>query len=189
MLKVTLKGISLLILIVVLLYGGFHLWEYCTGSKYIAYLKENSETVPLDKTFTFDQLDVDIENSKLVLVGEIHGFEEPQKFDYELFTHLNSNHNVNQYYAELDFVQAIYLNRYLENGDEELLKAALRKWGVYQGRRNKDYYEKFYKFQKYYTELDEASKFIFLGVDKIQDLGLTSKYLSSLVNSAADTII
>jgi hypothetical protein len=43
-LKMVLKGIIGLSLIIGILYGGFHLWEYSTGGKYVDYLKENSET-------------------------------------------------------------------------------------------------------------------------------------------------
>lgn len=182
-LKVTLKAIIGISLILGILYGGFHLWEYSTGGKYIDYLKENSETIPLSDSFSFKMLDQDIKENSLILVGEIHGFEEPQKFDYELFTHLHTNHNVNQYYAELDFVQALLLNQYLENGDENLLKDVLQKWAVIQGRNNKDYYDKYRKFHQYYIQLSDQNKFKFIGVDKLQDVQLTLKYLNNLNRS------
>lgn len=176
----SIKGVFGISLIAGILYGGFHLWEYSTGSKYIAYLKKNSETIPLSDSFSFITLDRDIKENRLILVGEIHGFEEPQKFDYELFIHLNANHNVRQYYAELDYVQSLHLNQYLDSGDENLLKDALRKWAVVQGRNNKDYFDKFRKFQQYYKQLPEQDKFKFIGIDQIQDIKLTISYLNSL---------
>lgn len=178
-----LKGIIGISLIIGILYGGFHLWEYSTGGKYVDYLKENSETVPLSESFSFKMLDNDIKENRLIMVGEIHGFEEPQKFDYELFTHLHSNHNVKQYYAELDYVQALLLNQYLESGDENLLKDALRIWAVPQGRNNKDYNDKYRKFHQYYKQLSKQDKFKFIGVDKLQDVNLTLNYLNSLNES------
>lgn len=181
--KLTLKGIIGISLIAGILYGGFHLLEYSTGSKYIAYLKENSETIKLSESFSFNMLDNDIKENRLILVGEIHGFEEPQKFDFELFTHLNANHNVRQYYAELDYVQSLLLNQYMESGDENLLKDALRKWAVVQGRNNKDYFDKYRKFQQYYKKLPEQDKFKFFGIDQIQDIKLTMSYLNSLNKS------
>lgn len=178
--KVTLKGIIGISLIAGILYGGFHLWEYSTGGKYIAYLKEHSETIHLSESFSFSMLDKDIKENQLIMVGEIHGFEEPQKFDYELFTHLQANHNVRQYYAELDYVQSLLLNQYMESGDENLLYKALKKWAVIQGRNNTDYFDKYRKFQQYYKQLSEDDKFKFIGVDKLQDVQLTLNYLNSL---------
>jgi len=182
-LKVVFKGIIGIALILGILYGGFHLWEYSTGGKYIAYLKENSETVSLDESFDFKMLDKDIKENRLILVGEIHGFEEPQKFDYELFTYLNTNHNIRQYYAELDFVQALILNKYLKSGNEKYLKDALKKWSVVQGRNNKDYFDKYRKFHEHYKQLPKKDKFEFIGVDKLQDVHLTLSYLNSLNKS------
>jgi hypothetical protein len=182
-LKMVIKGIIGISLIIGILYGGFHLWEYSTGGKYVDYLKENSETVSLSESFSFKMLDNDIKENRLIMVGEIHGFEEPQKFDYELFTHLHNNHNVKQYYAELDYVQALLLNQYLESGDENLLKDVLRKWAVPQGRNNKDYNDKYHKFHQYYNQLSKYDKFKFIGVDKLQDVHLTLNYLNSLNES------
>jgi hypothetical protein len=186
-LSIMLKGITGIILLAAMIYGGFHLWEYSTGGKYIDYLNNNSETIPLDESFSFNQLDKDIDDNSLVLVGEIHGFEEPQQFDYDLFTHLHAKHNVKYYYAELDFVQAAYLNKYLDNGDENLLQRALSKWAVVQGRNNIDYFDKYRKFHDYYSQLAADNKFKFIGIDKIQDLNLTHRFLNALTPSSRDT--
>ena len=83
--KWSLKILTGIILLTALFYGGFHLWEYATGGKYIKYLSENSETIPLDAAFTYDALGKDIEKKQLILVGEIHGFDEPNKFDIDFF--------------------------------------------------------------------------------------------------------
>lgn len=182
-LKVTAKGIIGISLVLGSMYGGFHLWEYATGGKYIAYLKENSEIIPLSESFSFKTLDNDIKDNRLILVGEIHGFEEPQKFDYDLFTHLHANHNVRQYYAELDFVQSLFINQYMESGDENLLKEGLKKWAVIQGRNNKDYFDKYRKFHQYYKQLSANDKFKFIGVDELNDVQLTLNYLNSLNKS------
>lgn len=76
----------------------------------------------MDSNFTYDFLGKDIEKNKLLLVGEIHGFDEPSKFDIDFFKFLHKNHNVNHYIAEVDFVQVSLLNDFLINGDENILK-------------------------------------------------------------------
>lgn len=176
--KFLFKAFLGVILMIALLYGGFHFWEYVTGGKYIDYLSSNSETIALDESFNFNQLDQEIGKTEVLLVGEIHGFEEPQKFDYDLFTHLHAKHNFKSYYAELDYVQAIYVNKYLASGDETYLRKALKKWAVVQGRNNKSYFDKYRKFQTYFKGLNSEQKFKFIGVDKIQDLELAASFIN-----------
>jgi uncharacterized iron-regulated protein len=158
-------------------YGVFHLWEYGTGAKYVKYLSENSETVAIDQNFSYKLMESDIKNSKLILAGEIHGFDQPQKFDVDFFKYLHKNHNVNHYLAELDFVQANFMNDFLESGDEELLRSALKKWAVVQGRNNQDYFDKYLELHAYHKQLPENNKFEFIGIDKLQDDPLLSIYL------------
>lgn len=169
-----------LILVMALFYGGFHLWEYSTGNKYVSYLTENSETIPLEQNFSYDTLGKDVEKNQLILVGESHGFKEPTKFDIDFFKYLHENHNVNHYVAEFDFVQARLLNDFLKSGDEDLLKSILKKWAVVQGRNNKDYFNKYLELHKYYKQLSEDNKFEIIGIDKIQDAELLSNYINEL---------
>lgn len=178
--KWSFKILTGIILIAALFYGGFHLWEYATGGKYIKYLSENSETIPLDSNFIYSTLGKDIVKKQLILVGEIHGFDEPAKFDIDFFKFLHKNHNVNHYIAEVDFVQASLLNDFLINGNENILKDVLKKWVVMQGRNNKDYFNKYLELHKYYQQLPDNDKFEFIGIDRIQDGDLLKSYLKKL---------
>jgi hypothetical protein len=173
------------LLLTALLYAGFHLWEYSTGGKYVKYLKENSQTTPLGEQFSYDIMAKDIEKSKLILVGEIHGFEEPLKFDVDFFKYLHENHGVKYYVAELDFIQANLLNDFLVSGDKELLKTILKKWVVMQGRDNQDYFDKYLALHQYYQQLTEDNKFEFIGIDRIQDNAL---FLKCIEDFFPDTI-
>jgi hypothetical protein len=183
--KILLKTFIVVILLAFISYWSFLSWEYVTGGKYVSYLKANSETVSIDEQFTYNLAKEDIEKSKLILVGEIHGFKEPTKFDFDFFKYLNKNYSVTSYFAELDFVQATLLNTYLKSGDEDLLKAVLKNWVVIQGRNNKDYFDKYVHFKEYYQQLPENQKFQFIGIDKIQDKNLILKYVNNL--SAVDS--
>lgn len=185
MLKKIFKGLFKLllgaILLLVLLYAGFHTREYLSGGKFVRYLKANSETVALEDSFSFAVADSDIKKNKLILVGEIHGFAEPQKFDVRFFKYLHEHHQVNHYFAELDYVQALFLNLYLQNGDEALLKDVLKNWVVAQGRNNKDYFNKYREFYNYYQQVPTDDKFEFIGIDRMQDIRLTSTFLNRLL--------
>lgn len=181
------KLLLVFILLIGLLYAGFHLWEYATGGKYIKYLTENGETIPLEDDFDFDNLKDDIERSELILFGEIHGFKEPIKFDVDFFKYLNKNHGVNHYLVEFDFVQATMLNEFLLTGDDKVLDKVLKKWVVFQGRNNLDYRNKFVDLYKYYQELPLENKFEFVGVDRIQDESLLREYVNRFSPKSKDS--
>lgn len=175
--KWTFRLVVGLILAGAITYGIFHLWEYSTGGKFVDYLSANSETIPLEESFTYEALGADIEKSQLILVGEIHGFHEPNKFDAHFFKYLHSNYQVRHYVAEFDYIQATLLNEYLKSGDEETLRKVLKKWAVFQGRNNQDYFDKYVELQKYYASLPEEEKFQFIGIDRIQDTNLLLEFL------------
>ncbi|KAA3650944.1 MAG: hypothetical protein DWP98_03605 [Bacteroidetes bacterium] len=179
-LKWIFKILISLLLLLALLFGGFHLWEYASGGKFVKYLSENSETIPLKDSFSYEIMEHDIEQSQLILVGEIHGFDEPAKFDVDFFKYLHKNHQVNYYLAELDFVQATLLNGFLKTGDQETLSRILKNWFVLQGRNNKDYFNKYLELQKYYTQLPDDNKFEFIGIDKIQDHAILTNFILEL---------
>ena len=181
--KLVIKVLAGSLLLVALLYGGFHLWEYATGGKYLKYLSANSETLPLDSDFKYNSLGKDVEKNQLILVGEIHGFDTPNKFDIDLFKYLNKNHNINNYIAEFDFVQASLLNDFLVSGDEDLLRKVLKNWVVIQGRKNQGYFDKYLELHKYYQQLPPNKKFKFIGIDRIQDATILKDYLKNLYPS------
>ena len=180
-----------IIVLMILVYFSFLGWEYITGGKYVDYLKANSETVLLSESFTYDLAVSDIKNSKLILVGESHGFNEPAKFDFHFFKYLHKDFGVRTYVAEFDFAQATLLNEFLRTGDEELLHKIRKKWVVAQGRNNKDYFDKYMNFHRFYQQLPDDEKFQFIGIDKIQDWDLTIMLINQLsgIDSTLNPIV
>ncbi|MGB0404454.1 MAG: hypothetical protein ACPGEG_10180 [Salibacteraceae bacterium] len=167
--------------ILVLGYYSFFGVEYATGSSYVDYLKSNQETVKIGENFSFKTLDKDIPAYELILVGEIHGFKEPQSFDLSLFKHLHKKHGVRHYLAEMDIVQARLMNEYLNSKNDSLLYKALNKWAVIQGRNNKDYYAKYSALREFNQRQSGQNKFEFIGIDKIQDWRLLTSQLNNLI--------
>lgn len=174
------KSVLFILLLIALAYGGLLGVEYVTGGKFVDYLEKNSETVALGESFDYSRLDEDIKDNNILLVGEIHGFHEPQLIDYEIFTYLNKNHGVKHYIAEVDPIQAVYLNNFLKSGNEADLKKALKKWAVFQGRNNESYFNKYKKLQQYYVRLDSTERFKFIGIDKLQDKELVIEYIEGV---------
>ena len=172
-----LLGIMVLIAIA---YFSFFAWEYVTGDKFVNYINRNIETVTGNESFTYEIMKDDIENSKLILVGETHGFHEPTVFDVDFFKYLYKNYGIRNYIAELDYAQASFMNIYLQTGDEDLLQEILKNWIVVQGRNNKDYLNKYRALHKYYQQLPDYDKFKFIGIDKIQDWKILTKFTNQL---------
>jgi hypothetical protein len=157
-----------------LCFCGFRASEHIEGNNYLTYLKKNTETVSLEQSFRFDLMQQDLTKHRLILVGEIHGFQEPNKFDLELFTHLITNHEVKTYLAEMDFCQAYYLNNYNRTGDSKLLKEILKEWEVTIGRDNKDYAEKWMNLRKVYQD---GYEFKYIGNNNLSDIKLLGRWL------------
>ena len=178
--KFIFKGLIGITLLSIIIYYSFLGWEYYSGRKYVDYLSSNTETVEIDDSFSYELMNQDIEQSKLILVGEIHGLDEPAKFDIHFFKHLYHNYGVRTYIAELDYAQANLMNTYLETGNDSLLHFILKNWIVIQGRHNKDYFDKYRAFHKFYQQLSENDKFKFIGVDKIQDWNVMTSFINQL---------
>jgi hypothetical protein len=171
---------AVLLVMPMLVFGVFQLWEYSTGGSYVAYLEAIAESVPLDSTFNYQRIAGDLDQAKLILVGEIHGFDEPSAFDASFFKYLHAEHGVRHYFAEFDCLQAFLLNGYLETGDLETLNRVLNSWSVFQGRDNADYQAKFIALQQYYSGLPDSARFSFVGIDRIQDNNLVFDVLAAM---------
>jgi hypothetical protein len=86
----------------------------------IAYLKSNKARIgdTLDESF----FDADFYQSKVFLLGEVHGFADNQKLDKELLFFLNKKLGVKYYIAEMDSSTAKKLNEFLSSSQKERAK-------------------------------------------------------------------
>jgi len=174
-------GIGLLSITMILfsIYYGFKISEHIKGNDYVDYLSENSESVKLNDNFSFDIATEDIKNKSLILVGEIHGFKEPTKFDVEFYSYLRSQFDVKDYIIEMDYSQAYYLNQFNQSGDQSLLKRVLENWVVNQGKENKDYFDRFVNLQKLY----QKQPFKYYGNNNISDVELLTQHINELASN------
>ncbi|MDO6739399.1 hypothetical protein [Wenyingzhuangia sp. 2_MG-2023] len=149
----------------------------CSSSKYVNYLKNNTEVLPLSDSLQFHSLDNDFYNQKLFFVGEIHEVNTSPRIDFAMFTQINENRKIDYYLAEMDLIQGYYLQKYLEGSNELTLKEILKNWVVYIGSISEQYRQKWVKMRQYYAELPDNSKFKLIGIDKIVDHNLLRKLL------------
>ncbi|MEN2280904.1 hypothetical protein AAGF08_02115 [Algoriphagus sp. SE2] len=179
----TYKALLIGIFLIILLFSGFRVKEHIQGNKYITYLENNIESVPLDNVLSFDLADEDISDYQLILVGEIHGFKESTKFEPEFFEYLHTTHQVNDYLIEMDMSQAYFMNKYNKTGDEEILDRVLKKWVVFIGRENEDYRKKWKSLKELYTKYDG---FTYHGNNNISDVDLLIDYINEIMKTDID---
>ncbi|AWV97107.1 hypothetical protein [Arcticibacterium luteifluviistationis] len=149
----------------------------CSSSKYVKYLKKNTEVRLLSDSLHFNSLTKDFYKNKLFLVGEIHEVETSPRIDLAMFNQINQHTNVDIYLAEMDIVQGYYLQKYLEGSNELSLKEILKNWAVYIGSISEQYRNKWVKMRTYYESLPDDSKFKLIGIDKIANFDLVRKIL------------
>ncbi|MFN0082764.1 MAG: hypothetical protein ACKVOM_09630 [Ferruginibacter sp.] len=104
-------------------------------STYSNYLAKNNEKITLGATNDFAIFDDAFYNHQLFLVTESHGYYKPNQLDAELFKQINKKNGVRYYVAEVDFSQAYYINKYLNTGNEDFLKAIYQHWYNEQAQR------------------------------------------------------
>lgn len=149
----------------------------CSSSKYVNYLKENTEVIKMTDSLQFNSLDVEFYKNNLFLVGEVHEVETSPRIDLALFTQLNETINIDIYLSEMDIAQGYYLQQYIKGSDEIELKNILKEWPVYIGRISEQHRTKWVKMRKYYSQLPKNNKFKLVGIDRIADFGLIRKLL------------
>lgn len=118
-------------------------------------------------------------DSRLILLGESHGFAAPQVLDLELLAHLNQRIGLTDYLAEVDPVQAEMLNAYLTSGDEAILDRVFDHWdrtGAQWG--NTAFEAKVRGVRALNEDLLAGRRIRFIGIDTIQDWSLLREWLA-----------
>lgn len=154
-------------------------------STYSNYLAKNNEKITLGTTNEFAIFDDAFYNNQLFLVTESHGYYKPNQLDAELFKQINKKNGVRYYVAEIDFSQAYYMNKYLNTGNEDFLKAIYEHWYNEQAQwGSKAGFEKWKSLYNYNLTLAKGKKIIVLGLDEAQDLNMNEKLLTEIATEA-----
>jgi len=154
-------------------------------STYSNYLAKNNEKITIGGNNSLAIFDEAFYNNQLFLVTESHGYYKPNQLDAELFMQINKKNGVRYYVAEIDFSQAYYINKYLETGNEDLLKAIYEHWYNEQAQwGSKAGFEKWKNLYNYNLTLAKGKKIIVLGLDEAQDLNMNEKLLTEIAAAA-----
>ena len=153
----------------------------CSSGKYVKYLRDNTDSIPLSDSIYFNSLDDEFYNNQLFFVGEIHEVATSPRIDFAMFSQINENAHVDVYMAEVDLAQAYYLKKYLQGSDDLTLQEILAEYPVYIGRVSEHYRSKWVKMRQYYATLSDTEKFDLVGVDGVADFSLLRKLIGEKV--------
>ena len=115
------------------------------------------------------------------LFGELHGSAEPQQIDLALLKLLHEKAGVRHYIAEVDHTKAWLLNRFLANGNTELLDQVFRSWKADTAQwANRQYYEKFRELYNWQQSLPADQRITVVGIDEPHDYSLVEEHIREI---------
>lgn len=184
-LKVFKKTLLFIIATTIVVYIIFRVNEYFVGNKYVSYLENNTITSSALNSTLELKFDKSYYDNQLFVLGEIHEVSTSPLLDVSTFKDLHQKENVKIYLAEMDLVQAYYLNKYLKDITDLNLNTILKKWVISIGKNSKDYREqKWGKLKKYYKTLNNKDVFQVYGIDKIADYDLLKRLLKEKIQDS-----
>lgn len=153
-----------------------------TSKEKIAYLKENRFDLN-SSNFNFPQHDF-----KILGFGAYHGSAKIEDAEISLLKSLTKEGNIKFYFPEVDYSTAYFLNKYLETGNEKLLKEIVVSIGVYcEQERTIETYEKWKNLKKLYDNLPKEKRFKVIGLEWVRNYKNISKHLLELIDSSKVT--
>ena len=153
-------------------------WYYLGGTdkKYTAYLQGHSAKVDISGYGKPIPVEESFYHHRVFLLGEIHGYEDVQTLDCNLFIQLNKKTGLRYYIAEMDSSCSGQLNNFLAGAtpDTMLLKKVVKQIGRnIPQQSSRQLFEKWRFLHQYNSTLPENQKIVVLGIDK--DLSDTSR--------------
>jgi len=125
-------------------------------------------------------------NIKVIGFGAYHGSAKTEDAELLLIQSLIKNNNLRYYIAETDISVACYLNKYLDNGDENLLKDLIETYGTrVPQERTIEVFDKWKKLKALNDRLPKKKKITILGADPIVTYKYTYRHLMSLITKPA----
>lgn len=82
------------------------------------YIKNTSRLLDFDNRIINEKFS----ERNIFVSGEVHGTKENTKITFELLKYLNKQYNVDRFLIEDSYINSLFINQYLENGDIQILK-------------------------------------------------------------------
>ena len=130
-------------------------------------------------------------NRLIFLLGESHGIALSEDLDLAMLQYLHKAAGVRIYLAEISYAEGCLLNRYLDNGDEQLLDFVMNQFegSIAWTKERKAFYQ---NFRRWNLALPPGQRVRFAGVDIEHQRNVALRFLRELAKQpdhAAPTAI
>ena len=142
-------------------------FEESTEQHIDKYLSRNYSKLVLDGNDDFSSfklLDKDLKKNEMFLTGEIHGTTMNTELELSFLKYLKEKANIKYYLSELSYSDAYFLNKYLDTGDENILKELFEELKDTPGC-TKETYNKWIKVYEFNKALPNDKKIKVIGID------------------------
>lgn len=171
--------ISILICIFISIVG-------CSNTKTLDvrdYLQINNSSINIKDVNDFGGLELikeDLNDKKIIFTGENHTLTKDDEVRMKLIKYLQKEININYYLLEWGYSSAYFMNKYLESGDEEILKKIFYNVEGTAGHNTDDYnfFKDLYEFNK---TLHEEDKIKVVGIDIEHNIKSSYDYIKAIV--------
>ena len=171
------KSISLLMMAALL--------TACSSTNKVSSMKQdlgkNATKINLDYSQDdYKNLNIDLQDNKVFLAGELHGIQENYTLRLNLLMYLNENAGVNYYLAEMGYSSSYFLNKYLETGEEKYLFVVANSIvGSYDHSVDDiNFWKELYKYNQ---TLPQAKRIKVIGLDIEHQFWLAIMQLNNIV--------
>ena len=169
--------------------GGVFISNPLDYSDICKYLEENHIMIDLEETNDFTDLSIiddDLEGKEIFLVGENHGVMANEQLRMKFLKYFKFNTNFKYYIWELPFSVVFFLNRYLETGDEKILRETYEplKGTFAWNKESFNHWEKLYQFN---IKLPTTRKIKIIGIDIEHQIENAFKYMLYVLPEIDDT--
>lgn len=159
--------LSLCVLFTAYFFISSHLFLESNQDTYTSYLAKNN--TPIEGAINSQLFDASFYQSKVFLLGEIHGFADNQKLDKELLFFLNKKVGVKYYLAEMDSATAKKLNQFLKNSNKNqiiLKEVVLEIKKRIPQQSSQELFDKWNAIYDYNQKQNDSLKITVIGIDK-----------------------
>ncbi|MBE6061154.1 MAG: erythromycin esterase family protein [Clostridium sulfidigenes] len=179
------KKVIVLLIIIMGLLGGTIIYIRPISEK--QYVQKNADELNLQNYEDYSDLnflDEDIKDKKVVFTNEVHGADENADVQYKFASYLIDNWDCRYLLLEMGYAEGEIINKYIQTGDEELLKNFSNIW---QSKFNNiSYIEYLKKLHVKNKDLPQDKKIIIKGVDSIENSEATGMYIDLLIEDNPD---
>lgn len=159
--------------------------SHASSMQYKAWLQSHATILSRDANAPL-RFPKELKDTRLILVGEVHGIAHGQQADLVLLKTLHAQAGVRHYVGEFDAAQADAFNQLLDTGDTAAMDAVFAGWRS-RGLQwaNADFRQKLVSIAEWNRGLRPRDRIRFVGADEIQDRPAYCRWLANRIKIVA----